>query len=63
MIILLRGLLLLLIALYLTALTVAIFFSNQMTFHPQQAGDRDHPGILKLNQLGWSPNLGNLLSK
>ena len=48
MIIFLRGLLLVVIGLYLIALIVAAFFSNQMIFQPQQTGYRDQPGILKL---------------
>jgi hypothetical protein len=48
MIIFLRGLLLVVVGLYLVALIVAVFLSNQIIFQPQQAGYRDQPGILKL---------------
>jgi len=48
MIIFLRGLLLIAVGLYLIALIMATLFSDQMIFQPQQAGYRDHSGILKL---------------
>ena len=44
----LRGLLLVVSGIYLIALIMAVFFSDQLIFHPQQAGYRDNPGILKL---------------
>jgi hypothetical protein len=43
-----RELLLLVICIYLIALMVALFFSDQMIFKPQQAGYRDNAAILKL---------------
>ena len=46
--VLLRGLLLLVIGIYLLVVMVAAFFSNQMIFHPQRAGYQDQAGILKL---------------
>jgi abhydrolase domain-containing protein 17 len=48
MIIFLRGLLLVVIGLYLIALVTAAFFSDTIIFQPQQAGYRDHPGIVRL---------------
>jgi len=48
MIIFLRGLLLVAVGLYLIALIIAAFFSDQMIFQPQPAGYRDHSSILKL---------------
>jgi len=48
MIIFLRGLLLIVIGLYLIALITAAFFSDRVIFQPQQAGYRDQPGMLKL---------------
>jgi abhydrolase domain-containing protein 17 len=45
---LLRGLLLVVVGLYLIALVIAAFFSEQMIFQPQRAGYRDNDGILKL---------------
>src|SRR6266513_257412 len=48
MIIFLRGLLLIAVGLYLIALIMATLFFDQMIFQPQQAGYRDHSGILKL---------------
>ena len=45
---LLRGLLLVGVGLYLIALVMAAFFSEQMIFRPQRAGYRDNVGILKL---------------
>ena len=45
---LLRALFLVVIGLYLIALVVAAFFSEQMIFQPRQAGYRDDAGILKL---------------
>jgi pimeloyl-ACP methyl ester carboxylesterase len=44
----LRGLLLVIIGFYLIALIMAILFSDQMIFHPRQAGYRDKADILKL---------------
>jgi len=43
-----RGLVLVLLGLYLIALVIAIFFSDQLIFQPQQAGYRDNAEILKL---------------
>lgn len=48
MIIFLRGLLLIVISLYVIALITAAFFSDWIIFQPQQAGYRDQPGILRL---------------
>jgi alpha-beta hydrolase superfamily lysophospholipase len=48
MIIFLRGLLLIVVGLYLIALITAAFFSDRMIFQPQQPGYRDQPSILKL---------------
>jgi abhydrolase domain-containing protein 17 len=48
MIIFLRGLLLIVIGLYLIALITAAFFSDRVIFQPQQAGYRDQRGILRL---------------
>jgi len=48
MIIFLRGLLLVVIGLYLIALVTAAFFSDRIIFQPQLAGYRDRPGILRL---------------
>ena len=45
---LLRALFLVVLGLYLIALVVAAFFSEQMIFQPRQAGYRDDAGILKL---------------
>jgi fermentation-respiration switch protein FrsA (DUF1100 family) len=45
---LLRGLLLVVVGVYLIALVLAAFFSEQMIFQPRQAGYRDNAGILKL---------------
>src|SRR2546426_4039713 len=45
---LLRGLLLVGVGLYLIALVMAAFFSEQMIFRPKRAGYRDNAGILKL---------------
>jgi abhydrolase domain-containing protein 17 len=45
---LLRGVLLVGIGIYLIALLVAVFFSEQLIFQPQQAGYRDDAAILKL---------------
>jgi fermentation-respiration switch protein FrsA (DUF1100 family) len=47
-----RGLLLVVIGVYLIALIIAVFFSDQMIFHPQSAGYRDDAGILKLASSG-----------
>ena len=47
MINLFRGLLLLVLGLYLIVL-IAAFFSDRIIFQPQQPGYRDHPGILSL---------------
>jgi len=44
----LRGLLLVVIGLYLTVLIMAVFVSDRIIFQPQQAGYRDHPEILRL---------------
>src|SRR5438309_9646648 len=44
---LLRGLLLVGVGLYLIALVLAAFYSEQMIFRPQRAGYRDNAGILK----------------
>jgi len=43
-----RGVIQVMIGIYLIALIVAAFFSDQMIFQPQQAGYRDNPAILKL---------------
>jgi fermentation-respiration switch protein FrsA (DUF1100 family) len=48
MVIFLRGLLLVVIGLYLIALVMAVFFSDQIIFQPPRAGYKDRPGILKL---------------
>ena len=48
MLIFLRGLLLVVIGLYLTVLIMAAFISDRIIFQPQQAGYRDHPGIVRL---------------
>src|SRR5215469_13329738 len=48
MLIFLRGLLLIVIGLYLTVLIMAVFVSDRIIFQPQQTGYRDHPGILRL---------------
>jgi fermentation-respiration switch protein FrsA (DUF1100 family) len=48
----LRGLLLIVIGIYLVALLVAVFFSEQLIFQPQRAGYRDNAGILKLTSSG-----------
>jgi fermentation-respiration switch protein FrsA (DUF1100 family) len=48
LVVFLRGLLLIVIGTYLIALIMAVFFSDQMIFHPQQAGYRDDARILKL---------------
>ena len=48
MLILLRGLLLVLLGLYLILVVFALFFSDQLIFQPQRAGYRDHAEILKL---------------
>src|SRR5215470_5914982 len=48
MIIFLRGLLLIVVGLFLIALITAAFFSDRMIFQPQQQGYRDQPNILKL---------------
>jgi fermentation-respiration switch protein FrsA (DUF1100 family) len=48
----LRGLLLVVIGIYLIALLTAVFFSEQMIFQPRQAGYRDNAGILKLTSSG-----------
>jgi abhydrolase domain-containing protein 17 len=48
LVIFLRGLLLVVIGLYLMVLVMAAFFSDQMIFQPQQVGYKDQPGILKL---------------
>jgi alpha-beta hydrolase superfamily lysophospholipase len=48
MIIFIKGLLLIVIGLYVIALVTAAFFSDRMIFQPQHAGYRDQPGILKL---------------
>src|SRR5215472_10356671 len=48
MLIFLRGLLLIVIGLYLTVLIMAVFVSDRIIFQPQQAGYRDHPEILRL---------------
>jgi pimeloyl-ACP methyl ester carboxylesterase len=47
-----RGLLLVVIGVYLIALIIAVFFSDQMIFQPQSAGYRDDAGILKLTSSG-----------
>ena len=44
----LRGVLLVVIGIYLIALLVAVFFSERLIFQPQQAGYRDNAAILKL---------------
>src|ERR1019366_7957662 len=44
----LRGVLLVVIGIYLIVLIVAVFFSEQLIFQPQQAGYRDNAAILKL---------------
>jgi fermentation-respiration switch protein FrsA (DUF1100 family) len=44
----LRGVLLVVIGIYLIALLVAVFFSERLIFQPQQAGYRDDAAILKL---------------
>jgi hypothetical protein len=43
----LRGVLLVVIGIYLIALLVAVFFSEQLIFQPQQAGYRENDAILK----------------
>jgi alpha-beta hydrolase superfamily lysophospholipase len=48
MIIFLRGLLLVVIGLYLIALVTAAFFSDRIIFQPQRAGYRDRRGMLRL---------------
>lgn len=48
MIIFLRGLLLIVVGLYLIVLIMAAFFSDGIMFQPPQAGYRDQPGILRL---------------
>src|SRR5215470_17946078 len=48
MIIFLRGLLLIVVGLYLIVLITAALFSDRMIFQPQQQGYRDQPNILKL---------------
>jgi alpha-beta hydrolase superfamily lysophospholipase len=52
MIILLRGSLLVVLGAYLITLIAAAFFSDRIIFRPQQAGYRDHEGILKLASSG-----------
>jgi len=44
----LRGVLLVVIGIYLIALLVAVFFSERLIFQPQLAGYRDNAAILKL---------------
>ena len=44
----LRGVLLVVIGIYLIALLVAVFFSERLIFQPQPAGYRDNAAILKL---------------
>jgi fermentation-respiration switch protein FrsA (DUF1100 family) len=46
--VLLRGVLLVLIGIYLIALLAAVFFSEQLIFQPHQAAYRDNAAILKL---------------
>jgi fermentation-respiration switch protein FrsA (DUF1100 family) len=48
----LRGLLLVVIGIYFIALIMAVFFSDQMIFHPPRAGYRDKADILKLISSG-----------
>lgn len=48
----LRGLLLVVIGVYLIVLLTAVFFSEQMIFQPRQAGYRDDASILKLTSSG-----------
>jgi len=49
LIILVRGLVLVLLGLYLIVIVVALFFADQLIFQPQRAGYRDSVEILKLN--------------
>ena len=49
LIILVRGLVLVLLGLYLIVFVFALFFSDQLIFQPQRAGYRDNAEILKLN--------------
>ena len=48
MIIFLRGVLLIVIGLYLIAIIMAAFFSDGMIFQPQQSGYKDQSNVLKL---------------
>jgi abhydrolase domain-containing protein 17 len=49
LIILVRGLVLVLLGLYLIVFVAAFFFSDHLIFQPQRAGYRDSADILKLN--------------
>jgi pimeloyl-ACP methyl ester carboxylesterase len=49
---LLRGVLVVLIGIYLITLLAAVFYSERMIFQPQQAGYRDNDAILKLTSSG-----------
>lgn len=62
MFILLRGLLLVVLGLYLIALVLGAFFSDRMIFQPQQPGYRDQANILKLTSSDGSKISATYLS-
>ena len=58
-----RGLIFVVIGIYLIALVMVVLFSDQLIFQPQQAGYRDNAGILKLTSSGGGENIRNIPSE